>query len=105
MEYQLGTLQPPGIWHKRNGGGGWGGGHTGLAALIGRNESSETVHGVGMNCGVVETVPVHRCSHKEWSVFVLLRIAIVLGVKASVAVRVTWVAFATVVWGVFFFFF
>ena len=69
------------------GGGGWGGGgglHPGLAALVGRNESLEAVYSVGVNCGVVETVPVHRRSHKE-RIFVLLCVT-VLDVKASVVI-------------------
>ena len=38
--------------------GGRGGGlHSGLAALAGRSESLETVHRVGVCCGVVEMVP------------------------------------------------
>ena len=55
------TLQHPGIWHKRNGGGL----HSGLAALAGCIESSKTVHRDGMNCGVVKMTPVHRCLRKE----------------------------------------
>lgn len=35
----LGTLQHPGVWYKRNGGGQ----HSGLEALAGRSENSETV--------------------------------------------------------------
>ena len=68
----LSTLQHPVIWHKHNGGGL----HSGLAVVAhaGRNEteSLETVHGVGVNCGVVEMVPVHRRSHKKTSFCIAL---------------------------------
>ena len=50
----LGTLQHPGIWHKRSGGGL----HSGLAALAGCSESSKTVHRDGMNYVVVKMVLV-----------------------------------------------
>ena len=52
--YLLGTLQRPGIWNKRIGG---------LTGLAGRSES--TVHRDGVDCGIVEIVPVHRRLHKE----------------------------------------
>ena len=105
--YLLSTLQHPGIWHKRNGWRLHSGlvyilciyRSMGLAALAGRSESWETVHRVGVDCGVVEMVPVHCHSHREW-VFVLLCVT-VLDVKASVVVScvgVSWVVCAAV-WG------
>ena len=38
---------------------------SGLAGFTHNNESSETVHRVGMSCSVVQIVPVHRHSHKD----------------------------------------
>ena len=68
----------------------------GLAALALRSESLET--GVGMDCGVVEMVPVHCHSYRDL-VFVLLCVTL-LDVRASVvsSVGVGWVVCA-VVWG------
>ena len=61
--YLFGTFQHPGTWHKRNGGGL----HSGLAALAGCSENSSTVHRVGVNCGVVEMVPVTAvCTKNEF---------------------------------------
>ena len=57
--YLLGTLQHPRIWHKFNGGGAaaqWFGGSN--------KSSAKTVYRDSMNCGVGETVPVHRRLHK-----------------------------------------
>jgi len=66
--YHLGMSQNPGqvVLAYCNDGGL----RTGLAALTGCNESLKTVHKVGMDCGVVEMVPVHHCLHKR--VFMLL---------------------------------
>ena len=48
----LGTLQCPGFWHECNVGG----------LHI---DSLKTVLRISMNCGVVEMVPAHHCSHKK----------------------------------------
>ena len=39
--------------------------HSGLAGVTHHNESSETIHRVGMNCSVVQIIPVHHHSHKD----------------------------------------
>jgi len=39
--------------------------HSGLAGVTHNNESSKTVHRVGMSCSVVQIVPVHCHSHKD----------------------------------------
>ena len=69
------------------------GDHTGLEAPVGCSESPKNVHNVGINCGVVEMVPVHHHLHKV-GVFILLHVT-VLDIKASVVVSciaVSWVA-------------
>ena len=43
------------------------GDHTGLEAPVGCSESPKTVHNVGINCGVVEMVPVTAvCTKNEF---------------------------------------
>ena len=59
--YLLSTLQRPGIWFKHNGGGvaQW------FSGPFWRQWEFKNCSD-GMNCGVVEVIPAHISSHKEW---------------------------------------